>query len=346
MFSFANPEYLYLLLLIPAVLLLHFLSRKARRRSLQRYGQIAILEKQMPDVSKYKPGIKLVLMLVAIAMIVIVLARPRAGAKEQTVKVHGIEVMVALDVSNSMKASATDDPKGVSRLQKAKLTLEKLIDKFDNDKVGLIVFAGNAYTQLPITSDFTSAKMFLNSINTEMVPTQGTAIGAAIKLAMNSFTGNEKSQKAIIIITDGENHEDYAPGMAEDAHKKGIQVNVIGQGSTKGAPIPLASGGFMKDDNGNVVTTFLNEQMAEQIARAGGGIYLSGNAGDAVGRLDEQLKKLAKADLQKVVYSQHDEQFPVFAWFALIFLVLELFVLNRKNAWLRKINFFTKEKKQ
>lgn len=345
MFSFANPEYLYLLLLIPVLIIVHLLTRRIRRRDLKRFGQLEILDKQMPDVSKYKPGIKLALQLVALAMIIIVLARPRAGAKEQTVQVRGIEVMVALDVSNSMNASATDDPKGVSRLQKSKLTLEKLIDKFENDKVGLIVFAGNAYTQLPITSDFTSAKMFLNSINTEMVPTQGTAIGSAIKLAMNSFTGNEKSQKSIIIITDGENHEDDAVEAAREAHKKGVQVNVIGQGSTKGSPIPLAQGGFMKDDGGNVITTFLNEKMAQEIAEAGGGMYVSGNAPDAVGQLDDQLKKLAKADLQKVVYSQHDEQFPVFAWIAMIFLVIDMFVLERKNSWLRKINFFTKEKK-
>ena len=345
MFSFANPEYLYLLLLIPVLIIVHLLARRARIRNLKKFGQPAILEKQMPDVSKYKPGIKLALQLLALSMIIIVLARPRAGAKEQTVKVRGIEVMVALDVSNSMNASATDDPKGVSRLQKSKLTLEKLIDKFENDKVGLIVFAGNAYTQLPITSDFTSAKMFLNSINTEMVPTQGTAIGSAIKLAMNSFTGNEKSQKSIIIITDGENHEDDAVEAAREAHKKGVQVNVIGQGSTKGSPIPLANGGFMKDDNGNVITTFLNEKMAQEIADAGGGMYVSGNSPDAVGQLDDQLKKLAKADLQKVVYSQHDEQFPVFAWIALVFLVMDMFVLERKNSWLRKINFFTKDKK-
>lgn len=345
MFSFANPEYLYLLLLIPVLIIMHLLSRRARKNKLKRFGQLSVIEKYMPDVSKYKPGIKLTLQLVALAMIIIVLARPRAGAKEQTVKVRGIEVMVALDVSNSMKASATDDPKGVSRLQKSKLTLEKLIDKFDNDKVGLIVFAGNAYTQLPITSDFTSAKMFLSSISTEMVPTQGTAIGSAIKLAMNSFTGNEKSQKAIIIITDGENHEDDAVGAAKEALDKGIQVNVIGQGTPKGSPIPLEQGGFMKDSNGNVITTYLNEKMAADIAKAGGGVYLSGNAADAVNQLDDQLKKLAKADLQKVVYSQHDEQFPVFAWIALAFLVIDMFILERKNSWLRKYNFFTKENK-
>lgn len=342
MFSFANPEYLYLLLLLPLIAAAHLISRRARKASLRRFGQLEVLGRQMPDVSRYKHWIKLTLQLVALTAVVIVLARPRAGAKEQTVQVRGIEVMIALDVSNSMNASATDDPKGASRLQKSKLTLEKLIDKLNDDKVGLIVFAGNAYTQLPITSDFTSAKMFLSSISTEMVPTQGTAIGAAIKLASNSFTGNEKSQKAIIIITDGENHEDDAVGAATAAKEKGIQVNVIGQGTLKGSPIPLPQGGFMKDDDGNVITTFLNEKMAEDIAKAGGGTYVSGNAANAVGLLDEQLKKLAKADLQKVVYSQHDEQFPVFAWIALAFLTLDMLVLESKNPWLRKVNFFTK----
>ena len=200
MFSFANTYLLYLLLLLPAIALLFFWARYTRRKKLARYGKIATLAPLMPDASRYKPGIKIVLQLIAIAALVIVLARPRAGAKEEVSEVQGIEVMICLDVSNSMLASSTDDPKGVSRLQRAKLVLEKLIDKLDNDKVGLIVFAGDAYTQLPITSDFVSAKMFLNSISTEMVPTQGTSIGAAIEMAMNSFTPDEDMQKAIIII--------------------------------------------------------------------------------------------------------------------------------------------------
>ena len=204
MFSFANPHLLYLLFLLPVVAGLYIIARIARRRKLMRYGRIATLTPLMPDASRYKPGIKLVLQLIAIAALVIVLARPRAGAKEEVSEVQGIEVMICLDVSNSMLASSTDDPRGVSRLQRAKLVLEKLIDKLDNDKVGLIVFAGDAYTQLPITSDFVSAKMFLNSISTEMVPTQGTAIGAAIQMAMNSFTPDEDMQRAIIVITDGE----------------------------------------------------------------------------------------------------------------------------------------------
>ena len=346
MLSFAYPEYLYLLLLIPVIVALYIFARLSRSRNLKHFGRMDVLSALMPDVSKYKPGIKLVLQLVAFALIVVILARPRAGAVEQTVKVRGIEVMVALDVSNSMNASSNEDPKSVSRLQRSKLLLERLIDNFGDDKVGLVVFAGNAYTQLPITADFTSAKMFINSISTDMVSTQGTAIGAAIKLAMNSFSGDEKTQKAIIVITDGENFEDDAVAAAKSATDKGIEVNVIGVGSTKGSPIPLGGGAWMKDGQGNVVTTYLNEQTARQIAKAGGGIYVVGSAGDAATQVSNELKKLAKSDLQKVVYSQNSEQFPIFAWIALVFLIGDLFVLERKNSWLRKINFFTKEKNQ
>ena len=179
-----------------------------------------------------------------------------------------------------------------------------------------------------------------------MVPTQGTAIGAAINLAMKSFTQNEKSGKSIIIITDGENHEDDAVGAAKEAHKRGIQINVIGLGSTKGSPIPMGgSGNFLKDDNGNVVTTYLNEGMAVDIAKAGKGIYVSGNSADAVSDVDDNLKKLAKEDLDRVVYTQHDEQFPVFAWLAMIFIIANIFVVERKNRVLSKYNFFTKNVK-
>ncbi len=346
MFSFANPECLYLLFLIPIIVILYILARVARVRKLKRYGNQLVLDKLAPDVSKYKPWIKLTLQMLVLAMIVVIIARPRAGATEQTVKVKGIEVMIALDVSNSMLASTDDDPRGISRLQRSKLFLEKLIDKLDNDKVGLIVFAGNAYTQLPITSDFVSAKMFLNSINTNMVSAQGTAIGSAVKLAMNSFTPNENTQKAIIVITDGENHEDDAVGMAKEAKEKGMQVDVVGVGSPKGAPIPLdRTGNFLKDDQGNVVTTYLNEEMAKNIAQAGGGIYVSGNNPAALGDITDQLKNLAKADMDKIVYSKHNEQFPVFAWIALILLIANIFVLDSKISWLKNINFFSKETK-
>lgn len=345
MFSFANPEYLYLLILIPVILGLFLLSRMIRAKNIKKYGNPALLEAQMPDVSKYKPWIKISIQLVALALIVIILARPRAmgNSKAETINVQGIEVMVALDVSNSMLASSTDDPNGISRLQQAKLLLEKLIDKLGNDKVGLIVFAGDAYTQIPITADFVSAKMFLSNIEPSMVPTQGTAIGAAIKMAANSFTADDKIQKSIILITDGENHEDDAVEAAKDAHDKGIQINVLGVGTPKGAPIPIGGkGNYMKDESGNIVITQPNEQIAQDVANAGKGIYVSGTNRDALNVLDARLKELSKSNISKNVFSPNDEQFPVFAWVALALLICDIFVLDRKISWLKNINFFSK----
>ena len=278
-------------------------------------------------------------------MVIVVLARPRAGSSKTTTQVHGIEVMVAVDVSNSMNASSTENPQDVSRLQRAKMILQKLIDRLDNNKVGLIVFAGNAYMQMPMTSDAASAKLFLNGISTNMAPTQGTAIGAAINLALNGFSQSKTAQKAIIIITDGENFEDDAVEAAKQAAKLGVQVNVIGVGSTTGAPIPV-DGGYLTDDEGNPVTTYLNEKMAQEIADAGKGVYISGTAADAVSTLQETLDKLSKSDLAAVTYTQHDEQFPVFATIALLLLLGLLLLLERKNPWLKKYNFFTKEKKE
>ena len=344
MVSFAYPILLYLLLLIPIIVLLHLWAKIAQRKRLLRFGRIDMLSKLMPDASKYKSWVKLSLQLFALAAIIIVLARPRAGAKEESSTVKGIEVMIALDVSNSMLASSNDDPNGISRLDRAKYLLEKLIDKLSNDKIGLIVFAGEAYTQLPITSDFVSAKMFLNSINTEMVPTQGTAIGSAISMATNSFTPDETTQKAIIVITDGENHEDDAVEIAKSAAEQGVQIDVIGLGSGKGAPIPINAkkGLYLKDSTGKPVTTYLNENMAKEIAKAGNGIYISGNSSSAVSDIDAQLETLEKSDLERVVYSSSAEQFPVFAWIALIFLIIDIFILDSKNALLKKINFFSK----
>ena len=345
MINFAHPQYFYLLLLLPVLVMLFLWNRRDRRRRLARYGRQSSIEPLMPEVSRYKPWIRLVLELLLLTMVIVVLARPRAGSSKTTSQVHGIEVMVAVDVSNSMNASSTDNPQDVSRLQRAKMILQKLIDRLENNKVGLIVFAGNAYMQMPMTSDAASAKLFLNGISTSMAPTQGTAIGAAINLALNGFSQSKKSQKAIIIITDGENFEDDAVGAAKQAAKMGVHVNVIGVGSTTGAPIPV-DGGYLTDDNGNPVTTYLNEEMAQKIAHAGDGVYISGTATDAVSTLQETLDKLAKSDLATVSYTQHDEQFPVFATIALLLLLALLLLIERKNPWLKKYEFFTKNKKE
>jgi len=346
MFSFAHPQYLYLLLLLPALLCLMLWSRKVRKRRLEEFGHSEVIEPLMPDVSRYKPYVRMGLELLLLALVIIILARPRAGAGKATAKLHGIEVMVAVDVSNSMRASSTDEQHDVSRLQRAKLILEKLIGTFDNDKMGLVVFAGNAYMQMPLTGDAASAKLFLNNINTSMAPTQGTAIGAAINLCRDALSDNKRTQKAIIVITDGENFEDDATAAARDAAKAGIQVSVMGVGTEHGAPIPLETGGYLTDNNGQPVTTYLNVKQAQEIAQAGKGVYVDGNASDAVETLHETLDKLSRSDLATITYTQHDEQFPVFAWLALITLVALILLLERTSPWLENYNFFTNDKKE
>ena len=345
MFSFANPGLLYLLLLVPVMVGLFLLARMARKRKLERYGNLSILAPLMPDASVYKPWIRLTLQLIALSALVIAVARPRFGEKEETERSEGIEVMIAMDVSRSMLASSSDDPSGISRLERAKYILSRLIDKLGNDKVGLVVFAGEAYTQLPITTDFVSAKMYLNDITTDMVPSQGTAIGTAIGMALNAFTPDPETGKAIIVITDGENHEGNAVEMAQQAKSRGVQVDVIGIGSTKGAPIPInqSKGEFLKDYNGQVVTTALNENMAREIAAAGDGVYISGVSSSALNELTTQLDNLQKSELTHVTYKASAEQFPIFGWIALAFMVIDIFVLDRKISWLKSINFFTKE---
>ena len=327
MFRFAQPLYLY--------------ARYRRRKNLAKFGNPAFLSVLSPDVSRWRSLVKITLQTLAFVVIVFMLARPQFGSKLETVKKKGIEVMVALDVSNSMMARDINP----TRLDKAKMMLSKLVDDLDNDKVGLIVFAGDAYTQLPITTDYVSAKMFLQSINPQMVPTQGTAIGSAISTAMKSFSPDSPADKAIIVITDGENHEDDAVQAAAAAAEQGIKVDVIGIGSLQGAPIPVggSDNNFIKDNDGNVVITKLNEAMAQEIARAGKGIYArADNTNGALRALQKELDTMKSTELDSKVYSEYNEQFPGLAWIALVILLLDVFLLDRKNGIISKINFFTK----
>lgn len=344
MFNFAYPHLLYLLLILPVIYLLFYWAQVARKHKIKKFGQPAVLEPLMPERSPYKPYIKIILQMIAILALIIAIARPRSGEKEDVEDSRGIEVMITFDVSRSMLASSNDDPRGISRLDRAKHILDKLVDKLNNDKVGLIVFAGEAYTQLPLTTDYISAKMYLNSLSPNMIQTQGTAIGDAIGLAMNGFTSDETMSKAIILITDAEDHEGNADEMAKEAANKGIQINVIGVGSPNGNPIPLDNQGtYMKDREGNVVTTKLNEAVAASIAKTGNGIYVNGAQSSALNTLEESLDRLEKGDIQHIVYKASAEQFPVFGWLALIFLIADIFVLDRAIRWLNNYNFFTKK---
>ena len=345
MVNFANPHLLYILpAAVILLLLLYWRMRFLRKKRLERFGNPSILTKLMPDVSKYLPAVKLVISLLAICALVIVLARPRTQGEATEEEMEGIEVMIAVDVSNSMNASANDDPKGISRLQRAKQVLNSLLGKLNNDRVGLIVFAGEAYTQLPLTPDFVSAKLYLNELSTGMIDNQGTSIGAAIEVAMNSFSGAKDVERAIIVITDAEDQIGDAVSMAETAHHDGIEVDVIGLGSGKGAQIPLDKTytNWMTDENGQIVTTYLNEQLAQEIAKAGGGVYIDGASASALNELVKRLDDIKKGNLGKVNYTANDEQFPLFAWFALILIVIDCIFSNRKIGFLRKYNFFSR----
>ncbi|MDR1723665.1 MAG: VWA domain-containing protein [Tannerella sp.] len=338
MFRFAHPEYICLLLILPALLLYYFYFVKLKQRAIKKYGSPQLLSSLMPEVSPKRQLLKFSVVFAAIAVMIFVIAEPQFGSKLETVKRQGIEVMVCLDVSNSMLAQDIQP----NRLEKAKQMLSRLTDDLNNDKMGLIVFAGDAFTQLPITSDYISAKMFLTSINPSMVSTQGTAIGAAINLAMRSFTPDENSSKTILLITDGENHEDDAVKAATDAAEKGVKVNVVGIGLSKGSPIILDNNDYMKDNAGNVVITQLNEQMCQEIAQAGKGLYVQAdNTNRALKALQDEINKMAKSEVESQVYSEYDEQFPTLAWIVLILLVVEFIISERKNRLFKNIKLFS-----
>ncbi|WP_319589558.1 VWA domain-containing protein [uncultured Draconibacterium sp.] len=340
MFRFANIEYLWGLLLIPLLALFFAWSRISRRRALKKFGQQEILGQLMPYSSGNRPVVKFIILMLALAFFVVGIARPQFGSKLKTEKREGVELMIALDVSNSMMAEDIQP----NRLERAKRAISRLVDRLKDDKIGLIVFAGDAYTQLPITTDYNSAKLFLNSVNTQIVPKQGTAIGAAIDLARKSFTPNGEANKAIIIITDGENHEDDALASAKAALEEGAIVHTIGMGLPSGSPIPVLRNGqtdYLKDRDGNVVVTKLNEQMLEQIAAAGGGIYVrANNAQVGLNALFDEINKMEKQEMETRTYSEYDDQFQYFFAVGLFLLLLEFVILERKNKYLKRIKLF------
>lgn len=339
MFRFAHPDFLYLLFTLPVLIAFYVYAMILKKKAIKKYGNPELLAALMPEVSPKRQHLKFWLLFGAITMVIFVIAGPQFGSKLETVKRQGVEIMVCLDVSNSMLAEDVSP----NRLDKAKQMLSKLTDGFKDDKMGLIVFAGDAFTQLPITSDYISAKMFLSSINPSMVSTQGTAIGSAINLAMRSFTPSETSDKTIILITDGENHEDDAVKAAAAAAEKNIHVNIVGMGDPKGSPIPVAgANNYMKDKDGNVVITKLNEQMCQEIAAAGNGMYVrADNTNSALKALQTEIEKMNKSELDSKVYSEYNEQFQTLAWIALILLIADFLTLDRKNRIFRKVKLFS-----
>lgn len=337
MLRFAEPTYLYLLFTLPVFIIIWYLCERKKKCLLKKLADRNLQMQLMPDRSTVRQTVKFFLSLAALAFLIITLARPQAGTKISNEKRNGIEAMVALDISNSMLAEDV----APSRLEKSKMLIENMIDGFKNDKVGLVVFAGSSFVQLPITTDFVSAKMFLDTLSPSLIASQGTDIGGAINMCLGSFTKKENVGRAIIVITDGEDHEGGAVEAARKAKQNGINVFVLGVGLPKGGLIPDGHGAYLKDNHGNEVLSVLNENMCKEIAKAGGGAYIHvDNTNSAQDVLNKELAKVQKGELENAVYSEYDEQYQTFALLALILIMIEALVLEVKNPMFKNIKLF------
>ena len=343
MFRFANEIWLYALLLVPALLLLYWFNARWRKKVLKQLGDANILENLIPTFSKILPRWKRFLFALGLAFLLVGMANPQIGTKYEEVKREGFELMICLDVSNSMLAEDLTP----NRLERAKQAISRLIDRLKNDKIGVIVFAGDAYIQLPMTVDHSAAKLFLRSIDTDIVPTQGTAIGKAIELATTSFSANTKANKSIIVITDGENHEDDAIELAASAVEQGIKVHTIGIGSVDGTPIPVYKRGQMlgyrKDREGNTVVTKLNETMLQQIAASGEGTYVrANNSRTGLNALMDELEGMEREEFGSKMFTSYEDRFQYFVAVALLLLIIEVLLPSRKLKMFRNVSLFKK----
>lgn len=315
-----------------------------KKRLLSRLGDYPLVKAMIPDVSKGKQLLKFILFTLGFSFLIFGICNLQTGSKMQEVKREGGDIMICLDVSNSMLAEDLSP----NRLERAKQAIEKFIEKLEGDRIGIIIFAGEAYVQLPITADYSAAKLFLSSINTNIVPTQGTAVGAALEKALESFGKDVGKNKAIVVITDGENHEDDAVKIAEEAAKQGVYINTIGIGSDGGVPIPFfqngVKAGYRKDKEGNTVVTKLNEKLLKEIAAAGNGVYIKASNSDVgLNSILDQLKELDRKQIESKMYTDYEDQFQWFIGGALFFLTLEFLFSERVSRWWRKLNLFENE---
>lgn len=340
LFRFANPEYLYLLLLLPVIFILWMYNYFRRRKAMLRMGDSNLVMGLIPDLSYSRPVVKIIIQLFVVALMTIMLSRPQFGSKVEEIKRQGVEVIIALDVSNSMLAEDIQP----NRLERAKQAISRLVETLENDKIGLVVFAGDAYTQIPITTDYISAKMFLSTISPDIVPVQGTAIGSAIDLGIRSFSPGAGKSKAMIIITDGENHEDDPVAKAKEAASAGIVIYTIGIGSAGGVPISVNINGrkdFLKDAEGNTVISKIDENILKEIAVATNGKYVrANNSNIGLDQIFNDIKKLKKQELEGKMYTEYNDQFQIFAGASLFLLLIDFIVMDRKNRRLSKLRIF------
>lgn len=339
MFRFAHPEYLYLFIALPFVVAIYIYINIKKRKDVTKLGDLDLVKQMMPELSLKRSYLKFWMVFAALVLGIILVAGPQFGTRMEKVEKKGIELVIAIDVSNSMLArDVTPD-----RLSRAKQLLTRIIDTRKNDKIGLIVFAGEAFVQMPLTTDTQSAKLFLNSINTNLVPVQGTVITKAIELGVNSFSSEKDVDKAMILITDSEDHEGDAIQIAKKASDAGIMINVMGVGSLEGSPIPESefSNSFKTDSEGNIVVTKLNEELAKEIAYNGKGVFvMADNTNTAIKILEAELDKLQTKEMESLLYSEYDEKFPIIAWILLTLLIIEVCIFDKKNRLFKNVRIF------
>jgi Ca-activated chloride channel family protein len=347
MFRFQNPEMIYLFVTALLLVMLFWMFIRWKKKALARFGKMEIINDLFPEVSHTRPTLKFWIRWVAFILLIIGLCGPLIGSKLEEVKRKGSDIIICLDVSNSMLAEDLIP----NRLERAKQAISRLVDKLEGDRVGVIVFAGDAYTQLPITTDYAAAKLFLSQITTDIVPKQGTAIGIAIDLATTSFTDTVKKNSAIVIITDGENHEDDAIESAKSASEQGIKVYTIGMGSEQGTPIPIynngAKVGYRQDRSGQTIMTKLNSVMLEDVAEAGKGKFIHAtNSDDGLSIVLKELSALDKKEFKAKMYTSFENQFQIFLAIALFLLIIDFIIGENKSKVVARWNLFGENKKQ
>ncbi len=349
MIDFAHKEFFYALIALPILVAVYFLSLYLRKKAIARFAETTLFKRLSTDSSLSKKNLKFILALVAFAFVLVAMIDPETGAHLENVNTSGSDIVITLDVSNSMNAQDITP----SRLERAKEAVEQLINKLQGDRIGIVIFAGTSFVQLPITTDYNSAKLFLNEINTGLIPVQGTAIGEAITRSANLLTGQtdsliSKRSKSIILITDGENFEDDAVAASREAAGRGIVIHTIGVGSPEGVPIPvMANGkttGYKKDKDGNTVITKLNMNLLETIAANSGGICIQASNSDmGLDKVISQINKMKKSNISIKRYRDYNEHFMIFAFIALIILIIDTFVTERKTKWYQQLNLFGKQ---
>lgn len=336
MFRFANIEFLYLLLLVPVFVVLFELMVARRRKALAQFGSQSALRRLAPDMSIAKLRWKFWIFVVAVALVIVAVARPQAGSKLREVEREGVEIMVAIDVSNSMLASDFSP----NRLERTKYAVSRVIEGLSEERIGVVVFAGDAYVQLPITSDYLTARNFVERISPTQVTKQGTAIGAAIDLATSAFSSDSEGSRVVVLVTDGENHEDDALAAAERAAEKGVQVYTIGIGTPEGAPINIGDD-FVRDDKGEIVVSKLDETTLQKIAATTGGVYIRATAASVgVQEIVDKINRTEKSKFKTEIFEEYDEKFHIPLVAALVLLLVELVILPRRNRVLARFNLF------